>query len=877
MTTDLEERCVLWMRMAQTGSLGSISSIEKAANTAAGLNSPAPGGAFWLPRMRRAAHVSGGHVELCVGSSLLVSFDGIDLEDAVDFARSVLEIARECVPQVVARAGLALGEVTRARANDGDTPTWVGDAFDRAQTLCQHARAFEIVFDEAAEQRGREPWLFSREFCVEPLHGNGPSALRGFALELEHFSKRACRAALSRLRPLPLPASALPALTQLRAYGVEPGQIRVVLRAQTQETASLCVERLLAGQTATLCLSLSSAAGSLRPLGSLAFGLSCLWGLASARDPWAEEQGTSEPTYRFSAPPPETRDTFDAVLRGRAVARDEVLHALHCLLTQYTGDARPWIVLHAPAEIDPASLGVLADVLQDPELDVFVLIALPSDGELPSQLLPSGTREGLASNEPRSVPPDDTHTSPERSDREIPLQELSLPELPLEDRVTIAQSVLSLAAEDDIAQHIAAVGGTHLHSLTETIRTWVSAGDLVWERDHFAWRRGPRPSDGEIGRDMSLSSAAGSRSSPDLLIAQRIAGLDSTAYRLLEIACSCPRQTSLTLLQRVAERDGLRTGEWRVGLETLRAEGWLDSALTLGAADAMVRAVMRKLMPPPRTLELHRFVAELLRQDTPSTCFASGEIAYHLQEAGHTPAAANALLEAAHAAVETGFTRMALRLLATAVQWDPSTQTRITARQISRTAAQRRTITSASTDAQKGLDLPAPQANRPASLERPHRQHQENAEADSAMQSALRALMDEDFEAVEPSLAAARAAGSGRHATQRVLALAHALRGDVEAAAAALAPNAQGAAPDSVRARDSLCQALVELSADDAHSAVRQALTALSLARKHADARGETACLRVLALVYRALHRGEDAARLDALAQSRAGTLQVMS
>lgn len=781
MTEELPERSVLWIRGVPERDAPRASSLE------------------WRDRTCQEAGPRGGRVELILGLTLIVSFDGIDLEEAVDFARQSLQLARDCQPPVVVHVGLGLGELGRT-----DDNTWAGAAFDRAQGLSQRARAYEIVFDEPAEQRGEEQWLFGREVFADRV--------RGHALEAVHYSKRICRAALARLRPAPLPTSALGAFEQLQQLAARRGQQRAALHASSRETAIECVERILALQPPALRLVFSSSAGSLRPLGSLALALHRLW-------PSAQELGQMPLSDHV-------RSVFLALTTGVAVQRHDVVEALTSLLRAHTdAHGRPSIVLEDLSEIDPATLAVLAEVLLATDLDAFVVMTLPIDASVPTQLLPLKAADGL--------------------------HELFLPALPMEDRVVIAKAVLSLEPGSEVAQRVALLGGPHLHGLLEAIRTLVSSGDLVWEDTCFTWRRGPRQ---------------GANSVPmEALITERVVGLTPLAYRVLEVLCSCPRQAARAFVRRTAELDGLSPEEFSAGLEPLYTEGWLDAAFSLGGSDVTVRGILRQLMPPARAVELQSFVARLLREDMPDACFGSGEIAYHLLEAGQAPAAADALVEAAHSAMETGFQRMALRLLATAVEWEPSTQIRKAARQIARVVGP--AAASQAHELRLRSGVPGPLDPYDA------HKHEDNEAPEtmgrSAMRAALEALTLHDFEGMERSLDAARAAGGSRSAAQRVLAVSHVLRGDLDNAVSALQRSHDETEPMAVRARDTLCWAIVRLAADHASEAVRVALHALALARELGDVHGEVASLRVLSLVYRALDRDDDALQLEAAASNR--------
>ena len=778
---ELEERSVLWIRGVPERDASTTSLSE------------------WLDSSRRLAAISGGRVELTVGLTLVLSFDALDLEDAVECARGALQIGREQSPVMAVHVGLAVGEVGK-RDWDGQ-PVFVGAAFDRAQLLCQRARAFEIVFDEAAEQRGDELWLFAREIWSDRV--------RGYVLEPTHWSKRACRNALALLRPAPLSQAAVPVFDQLQQRSREAGQRRVALHAGARASALDLLTRLVELASPSLLLCVSESAGSLRPLGSLSLAVRRMWPTPEA--------------LQAAGLAPEVESCLLALASGAALQRADLVESLGALLRAAPGEprqrARPIIVLEELPEIDPASLAVLAEVLMEPEIDALVLMTLPLDASVPAQLMPADQ-----------------------------LHELYLPPLPLEDRMSVAEAVLSLPAGSDIAQRVALLGGPHLHGLLEAIRTLVSSGDLIWTGESFAWRLGPRQ---------------GASTVPiEALLTERVVGLPPGAYRVLEVACSCPILAAEELLQQVAARDGVAEEEFQRGLAQLQGESLMPVAAPLGGSDSVIRGVMRNLIPPARAAELHRYAAESLRERMPEPCFGSGEIAYHLLESGHVPAAAQALVEAAHCAMDTGFQRMALRLLATAVEWDPSTQIRKAARALARVVNPVPSEPKVSLSEVPQLDeeyeeLKSEELGQPLSM------------AKSAMRSALGALADRDFDAAERWLDSVLAAGGDRAAAQRVLSLSHVMRGDLDNAIAALQRSQAADLPLPARARETLSWAIVRLAAGDASEAIRTGLTALALARDQGDAHGEAAVLRVLAICYRSLERDEDALQLEAAAVTR--------
>jgi tetratricopeptide (TPR) repeat protein len=278
---------------------------------------------------------------------------------------------------------------------------------------------------------------------------------------------------------------------------------------------------------------------------------------------------------------------------------------------------------------------------------------------------------------------------------------------------------------------------------------------------------------------------------------------------------------------------------------------------------------MRNVMPPARAAELHGYAAEIARTYMPEPCFGSGEIAYHLFEAGKLPDAARALVEAAHAAMDMGFQRMALRLLATAVEWEPSTQIRKAARALARSvrppapppALGGALATPANDLASTPSSPPAAEASEPDGPS--------STMGQGALRSALAALTKRDFDATERWLDAMLADGGSLAPALRVLALSHLMRGDPDSAVAVLQRSHAAEAPASTRARDMLCWGLVRLAQGDPNQAIRLSLASLALARQGSESRGEAAALQVLSFAYRSLDREDDALQLEAAASAR--------
>ncbi|HET6337232.1 MAG TPA: hypothetical protein VFG30_28600 [Polyangiales bacterium] len=759
-----------------------------------------------VQRALTRAELSGAEVLSLLGSTIVLSFDGVELEDAVELARTEIDDLLEQEDGLAVHIALGLGEIEVV-----DDPArgrvFRGAVFDRAQALAHRARPGEIVLDEAAVQRAEERFLFTRELIA--------SGARGQALDPTHPDKRVCRAALAELAPMPLAKSAEPILEELLMIARAPGQQRVALYSELSSAAIELIEHCVRSSESSLVLRMSRKAGGYQPLGSLCVGL---------RGLWPDDAMLVEAPLRA-----EVHDVCSALLKGTSVPRSEVVEALVGLCRAYTrGGQRPLLVLDSLHEIDPATLGVVAEAVMTPDLDIVLLMSVPPGVGVPAQLVPANQ-----------------------------LYRLELPNMTPEDGEHIAETLLALPPRADVAQRVALLGGDSSIGVREAARTLVAAGDLVLRQKRFGWRIAPRSAAGAL----PLES----------LITERIAGLGPSAYRVLEGLCVIPPDATRELLDQVLTRDGLPAEEIESGLAQLRAEGFAEGRLSLGLADAAIRGALRSNMPAARGAELHRFVADVLAKERALPGFGSGELAYHLAEGGLEKEAAAALIDAAKAAANTGFQRVALRLLATAVKLDSSVDIRRAARELARTV-DASIVPAPRVQAGPPAPPPAGVSVRPARLEENTDDYEELKSEDlkpavfnmaqSAMRSAIQALEQEDFDGVERWLDAAVAAGFGKAAAQRVLAITQLARGEMHHATQTLQRAHSDDAPPSVRARDRLSWALVRMTTGDVLLAVRDALDALALSRRTEDRGGQLAAMHVLAQCYRLLERTPDAARI---------------
>jgi hypothetical protein len=236
--------------------------------------------------------------------------------------------------------------------------------------------------------------------------------------------------------------------------------------------------------------------------------------------------------------------------------------------------------------------------------------------------------------------------------------------------------------------------------------------------------------------------------------------------------------------------------------------------------------------------------------------FGLGLVAHHHAEGGQPAEAARALLSAARAAGESGFDKTAVRLAGNALQLDDSPESRELAGQLARTyqgATQTVEQEPAAADGPGGRDTEIGSS----------RGAERGSIASRAMRTAIRALLESDFETAEGLLDTALAAGWNAAAVARVRSLGRLAQGDVGAAIRVLQDaRSSGEAPES-RLRLHLTEALILTRCGRAEDAICTALGGLSACRRSGDRRGEQAALCVLLAAYRRLNRSADSERLE--------------
>jgi tetratricopeptide (TPR) repeat protein len=750
--------------------------------------------AGWTRTVVSRMQAAGGQVLGTLGSAVAASFDLPDVADAIDVVLQALDEAEKLPEPLPVAVGGALGDIEIVHDPRGERIGFTGSAIDRAQMLANRAKAGELVLDGGARDAASSLYLFGRQV------GSGAASLRGQAIDRSQPRRDACRQFVRHLRPAAASPLAEQVLAPLRTLLGRPGVHRVVLRGPPGAGAGTWLSALQREVEPPLVLHMASVPAALEPLGSLRRSLCRTWrspgAVAAALDAMGIAKGSCDRLMRIAS--------------GEAVPRGDAVAALRDLLvgTALGGEA-PWIVLDPASGIDPASLEVVSEALTGDGVIALLVARIATEAQVPEVLVQGA-----------------------------PATELVLPSMRMADARAVAEVVLGDEPGSEVARRVAVLGGDTPLGVEEAARTLVASGDLVYQGHRFVWRVGPR---------------SGMRAIPtEALMDERIGALEEAPHRVLEVACLAPAGTSGDVLERVALADGLRGEECQQSFERLRLEAFVFDGTHPQPTSETLRQVVLQSMPPARSAELHRFLAAALTRE-PHGAFASGTIGYCLAEGGQGPDGARALLEAARAALATGFTRSALRLAAAAVQFDPSQETRVAASAISRSLGSR---------------PPPPWARsgvppRPGASAAPPPEDGEGG-ADDLVHQTVHAMIRRDFDAAERFIDMAIAEGCDRTAADRLRSIAHLARGDTTAAMQALARSHGGETRDGRRAaRAGLTRALVQMHGGDPAEAVRAALGALAIARELRDPRGEAAALHILSACYRALGREGDAAAIE--------------
>ncbi|MDD9941413.1 MAG: hypothetical protein OXU20_10275 [Myxococcales bacterium] len=750
----------------------------------------------FLRAIATGVEIAGGELLMCIGSTVVCTFDAVDCDVAIDlFLRTRQEVADKGQP-VQLRAGLAVGDVSPAAGRGSQAVTFYGSAIDAAQQLANAAQRTELLVNDDARERASDTFLFTEE------HGN--RHVRCHPLDLAHPRKRECRTAASRLQAASLADLRTATFSALRRACTDPNTTHVILRTEQAHDPVDWLDRLARELQPPLRLDLHKQAGAMQPLGSLQAALARKL-RGGGGDVLGAQLAASE------------RDILMAIANAKAVTRNDAVSALTALFG--AADGRPWVVADRLHHVDPATLGVLAESMPGQAGGPLLLLSVYPDAKVPAALAPAGS-----------------------------CVEVSIPAPEAGERVRLAEAALGLPAGDLLARRVASLGEASTLGVLEACRTLVTSGDLVPGRHGFRWRTTPR---------------AGAAGVPvDALLAEQLSGLSPEGYRTLEVLCLSPSSIKTDFTAAVAARDGMSAETLAAALGELSREGLIDGGACLHARERAITSAVRSTMPPSRSAELHRFIADAwseLHETTAGHRFDCALVAHHRAEGGQPEPAAAALLDAAEAAVACGFQRMGMRLSALAVQQSEAPEIRARTQALVR-GVEVRGVEVCNAAASENTAAGSAEHARPTGSPRPA-----SAPADVATQAvraARRAIVERDCDAAERLLDTAVAAGWDPVAAERLRAVAQMAREDLELATQTIQRSHAHARGPGARAREAVAWSMLQLQSGEVLAAVRSAMAALSICRRQRDERGEAAALCMLSACYRALGDPARAARL---------------
>lgn len=738
--------------------------------------------ASWTRAVSLRLRDAGGSALGTMGGITAAAFDVLDLEPAIEAALALLDEleARDALGAMRVTFGCALGELEATLSADDKSTVYFGEALSRAELLANAAGRGELLLDGLASEFASASYLFG------PSVGARGALTRCHPIDRRMPRRSACRSALARLREPACPRAVTALLHPVLAAASRPGVDRFVLRGSSGTGAMEALEAALEAKRPVELLRLGITPGALEPLGSLRLALLRRYGSPTGVRAALSHVGVSG-------------EVLARVARGEAVPRATTLDALRDVLGRSEpGRAKACVLVDPLLSIDGDTLTAL-HALAEGGVDICFVARAPHELELP-----------------RPFAADDAQG------------ELRLPGLSRAEAYALADEVLGGAVDEDILEVIAAHGGESAFGVAEAARALVASGDLVQTDGRFRWRLGPASAEGRIPLRH--------------LLEERLRGLEATATRMLEVICVAPTGCPTALIHRAAALDGLDAEARQGSLDQLRAEAYLSRGEALTLSAEAVRAVTLRNMPPARLAELHRFVADAMREqldDAPS--LASTTLGALLCEGGDMAVGARELLEGAEAAARAGYERSAVRVAASAVQFHPSPEIRARAARLTQALSARR------------APPPPPRASLP---EPPPERPTVGAEA-------VRALLAREFDKVDRCVETAIAEGRNLAAADRLRALSLLARGDRQGAreaydrAASLAEDR----PDDA-SRLAVVESFLLLSSGQAGAALRPALRAVALTRGAQDAPGEAAALSTVAACFRALGRPEDASRL---------------
>ena len=744
----------------------------------------------WARYVTNEVQGGGGEVISSLAGTVVANFTLHQLKAAINLAlRLLAEAESQPVPAggLPIAFGIASGDVQRAKDDAGHL-TNSGSAIDRAQLLANQARAGEVVLDVKSREAASRTYLFGRSVSTSSF------ALHGEAIDRSRPLLEECRQSVGLLQPAPIPASVRHALEPMKKAAAGSQTCAFYLKGELGVGARAGVFALRDELRPPMVLEIGAVPGGLEPLGGLRLALLNAW---RALEPTRQALKQSEPGVA---------DALKAIACATPPPREATVHALKATCRALrTERGLPWIYINRISAVDPATLGVLGAVLSDDTVAALLCVRTTESS------VPPGLR-GLERATQLDVPPLDPN-----------------------EALLVAAGILGPDANTEMATQLVITGGTTVLGVTEAARTMVATGDIVYDGGQFLWR------DETAERRQHLG--------PRALLEERFATLDTSSMRFLEVACSALPASSAQVVDAAVALDGIPEDTRRRALEALVNDGLLTRQAKPDS-ELLRRAVVQR-MPPARRTEVYRFVAHALHTAEPLVGPSmAATVGAYLCEGGDLTRGAHAILEAGSLAADNGYTNAAVRLAAAAVQYQPDTETREGASEISR--AVRLPSGPPQDEDEERPTIPVPQA-----------------ELDDLSEELVQALKERDHDKFDALIESSIAAGGDLTGAHCLRVVSYVTREDVPAAKRAL--EAAKKSPNQTPAaaiRLAIASACLQLARGRGRDAMIDAMEALAAARAQEDGPGEAAALKMVSATCLAAGLESDANRIAHVAEA---------
>jgi hypothetical protein len=744
----------------------------------------------WARYVTNEVQGGGGEVMSSLAGTVVANFALHELKTAINLAlRLLAEAESQPVPAggLPIAFGLASGDIRRAEDDAGHL-TNSGSAIDRAQLLANQARAGEIVLDVESREAASRTYLFGRSVSTSSF------ALHGEAIDRSRPLLEECRQSVGLLHPAPIPASVRHALEPMKKVAAGSQTCAFYLKGALGVGARAGVFALRDELGPPGFLEIGAVPGGLEPLGGLRLALLKAW-------------RTLEPTRKaLKNTEPGVADALKAIACATPPPREATIHALKATFRALrTEHGLPWIYINRISAVDPATLAVLGAALSDETVAALLCVRTTESS------VPAGLR-GL----PRSA-------------------KVDVPALDPNEALLVAAGILGPGANAEIATQLVITGGTTVLGITEAARTMVATGDLVHDGSTFVWRDETAERRQHVG--------------PRALLEERFATLDTSSMRFLEVACTALPASSAHVVDAAVALDGIPNGTRRRVLKALNNDGLLTPE-GKPESELLRRAVVQR-MPPARRTEVYRFVAHALHTAEPLVGPSmAATVGAYLCEGGDLARGAHAILEAGSVAADNGYVNAAVRLAAAAVQYQPDTEIREAASEISR--AVRLPSGPLPDEEDERTTIPAP-----------------GAELDDPAEAIVRTLKERDHDRFDALIESSIAAGGDLTGAHCLRVISYLSRDDLRSAKQAL--EAAKKSPNQFAGaaiRIAIASSCVQLARGRAREAMIDALEALAGARAQQDGLGEAAALKMVSATCLAVGLETDANRLAHVAEA---------